>query len=220
MPPKRYTDSGVYPVNQGQLWRVGNHWFTCGDLLDSENPWHELHPDYPPDLVYCDPPWTNGLARTFRTLSGLPQVGYDVHLIFEAIVKLAESVPLWLVTDRKPSAHILGLLDAAHHATWQLHGFTGGRDSSVLAVLHYVHDTPPPDADFTDLIDRELPGRILDQYDTPGIIADPCSGLGITSRAAYSHGWASINNELSPTRMSAALRKLEKASGQHPERIT
>jgi hypothetical protein len=51
-------------------------------------------------------------------------------------------------------------------------------------------------------------------------VVDPCAGRGLTARAAYLAGWESDNNELNPLRVSAALARMERLTGERPVRIT
>jgi hypothetical protein len=75
-------------------------------------------------------------------------------------------------------------------------------------VLHYCGPPLPAVLDLSAMTDYETPLAIMSTF-APGIVLDPCCGLGITSRAAKRAGWHSINFELHPRRMSRAMAQLK-----------
>jgi hypothetical protein len=209
----QYRDSGVYEVARGQVWRVGQHVFCCSDVVEDETLRSVVSAA---DLLYTDPPWSNPLQNQFRTLNELPPTGYDWTEIFKAALAIPTNAK-WVVGDRYRRDEVASMMGTVQ--TWPLQGFTS---PSVLAVLHYagIDVTPPDGADaLANLKDEKLPEAIMRLYPEPGTILDTCAGLGITSRCAERVGWKSVSNELIPNRMSAALRRLEKLSGEKPERI-
>lgn len=210
----KYRDSGVYEVAHGQIWRVGSHVFVCGDVTTMHFP-NVVRGLGVPDLLYTDPPWSDGQAKQFRTLNDLPPPDYAWTEVFKAAIRIPVGAR-WVVGDRYRTGELAALLDDDHYETWQLPGFSTPR---VVGVLHYAGPVPPPDRDFTGIKDQTLPLHILRSYPKPGLVVDTCSGLGITSRCAERAGWRSVNNELSPHRVSAAIRKMEKLIGQTPERV-
>lgn len=92
-----YGDEGTaYPVEVGQLWRCGTHWFYANDLTGSSansasRPFvaavRSLVEEQRAELlqsggrgeviVYSDPPWGQGNLNTFQTKAGLDRASYD-----------------------------------------------------------------------------------------------------------------------------------------------
>jgi hypothetical protein len=223
--PFAYRDSGEYEVCRGDLWQVGNHRFLCSDVV--EDPWlTELVAETPPAVIYSDPPWTDAIAKTFRTLSDLPEADYPWQAIYQAIAGLRpEGAPLWLVTDRYSADWfhddwLPSIAPGEQRLRWWLSGLT---TPTVLAVLHLTMPVIPESAwqnnpCLTNAHDHLLPGLVLQH--TPGLILDPCSGLGLTSRAAEALGLPSLNNELSPLRLGAAINKTGRRVRQQPVLLT
>ena len=58
------------PVQHGDIWRVGDHLFGCGDIEEGSVLAQLLRLARPLTLVYADPPWTSANATSYRTMSG------------------------------------------------------------------------------------------------------------------------------------------------------
>lgn len=214
----RYRDGGIYSVADGDVWKVGRHRFVCSDAVLTPN-LASLVSLYRPDVLYADPPWSNGQAKQFRTLNDQGPLPYDWTEIFKAVLALVPpTTPRWIVGDRYSVETVRKMLDGAHYYSWPLPAFS---TPSVVARLHYSGPTPWHDGNpFTGLKDQRLPEEIIRRCSPEkAIVLDPCSGLGITSRCAERLGRASLNNEVSPHRVSAAIRKMEKLTGYKPEKV-
>jgi len=69
--------------------------------------------------------------------------------------------------------------------------------------------------------DDQTPGIVMRHYGESGLVVDPCAGRGQTSREAERSGWQSVNNELNPLRVSAALSRMMRllGPGNVPRRV-
>jgi hypothetical protein len=202
-----------YPVQTGQTWRVGRHLFVCGSMFALPTP--------RPSLVYADPPWDQGLYKTFHTHAGLAEPSRPWTDLYRRIVFLASGAPCFIEgsTAQEPEvASILDGIDGAEcYAAWPVRS-----QFRRWCVLHY--SGPPLPAGLPDLAglrDDETVAAILAAWplttgvplaQAGGLVLDPCCGLGITSRAAERHGWRSVNYELHPQRMSRAMAQLPAAA--------
>lgn len=218
----RYADSEVYSVQQGQSWVAGRHQFFCSDVTE-KGPFHRAAAAAPNPIVYSDPPWTTGQAKQYRTLSDLPPPDYEWTAIFAGVIALAVDIaaPLFLVGDRYSEDVVRSMLpgDRPNYRRYWLEKFG---NKNVRAVMHYSGwAAPTPGYGFRELHDQKFPRALLADLSAPmgATLVDPCAGLGAVARGAEQYGCASICNELSPNRLSAAMRKLEKQSGLKPERV-
>lgn len=214
----RHQGAEAYPVEQGQVWRVGVHLLACSDTV-TDTLIADLAAEHRPDVLYSDPAWDDGQAQTFRTLSGLGGADYRWEDLYAAVLALAPERPHWVVSSHGGAATVARMMQGGHHASWDLTGFTS---PNVTCRLHYWSPTqvPTPNEHLAQRKDRSLPVAILALYDGyKGTVIDPCGGLGLTVRAAERQGWKAVTNELSPYRVSAALHHLGRATGETPTRI-
>jgi hypothetical protein len=193
-----------YPVRDGETWQAGRHLFLCGSMFGLAAP-------APPSLVYADPPWDQGLYRTFHTHAGLPDPRRSWTDLYRRILALAEGAPCFIEGSTAQADTVADLMDDAEcYAAWPVRS-----QFHRWCVLHYSGPPLPPMPDLTGLRDDETVAAILGAYPA-GTVLDPCCGLGITSRAAEAAGWASVNFELHPQRMSRAMARLGRLT---PERL-
>lgn len=219
-----YKSSGgeVYPVRDGQTWQVftstGHHVFHCSDLMQTQE-FDGLLLDWAddPTLVYADPPWTPAMIAQYRTKSGLEKASYDWATLHQRILGLvAPGTPVYMEGAVSHSGALQDVLPGPIKASWAI-TYYGRRG----AVLHYSGATPPPEGSWGDLVgadDEHTPGIVMGLY-PPGLVLDPVAGRGGTARHAHKRGWSSLNNEMNPWRMSAALHSLARLTGDTPTRI-
>jgi len=217
-----YGDAGDrIPVGFGEQWRVGDHRLLCADQESSAEAIRQFVAPASGGLVYVDPPWDNGNARSFRTKSGIDgSKGRQVVLS-----GLLEKLVLQTATLR-PSAvfYEMGLLNADMLADLFAQQFPGAvqhRYPIVYyrkhpCVLVQVYGEPLPSLSGKD--DENTPGLVMDAL-RPSTVVDLCAGRGGTAVAAAERNIRSWGVELNPRRMAVALDKLSKLTGQPPERV-
>ena len=186
-----------FPVERGQTWRAGRHVFLCGSMFT-------LDPVVRPTLVYADPPWDQGLYRTFHTHAGLPDPSHPWTDLYRRILQLADGGPCFIEGSVAQEAAVAAIMDGwEFYASWPVRS-----QFRRWCVLHYSGPALPAGLPgLAGLRDDATVAAILRAY-PPGVVLDPCCGLGITSRAAEAAGWASVNMELHPRRMSRAMARL------------
>lgn len=226
------TEGDAYPVRSGEVWSCGRHVYLCSDLMAEPSLLRRLlstiaapgRPDRP-TLVYTDPPWGQGLAKAFRTKAGLSEpIAYDWTDVYRECAALAEllEVPIWAecsAADTRIGMSVPATLTREAGGTkrgyWPITYFGGNR-----AGLYYAGAVPPPDLTLegADAAGFRPCALALTSYPT-GVVLDPCGGLGGIPLTAQRVGWASVSNELSPRRMSTALARMNKTTGETPRRL-
>jgi hypothetical protein len=202
--PARWTygaEGAAYPVRPGQTWECGRHVFTCSSLFRVPGLGAAT-------VIYADPPWNQGNLASFRTKAGLKSDSHDWLDVYRRIAEIAGQRPVFLEGGCRQAAAVQAVLSGPQVRQWPISYYR-----YHPAVLHYAG----PDLNGLDpsgLDDDDVPGYILTRLPA-GIVGDPCAGRGVTSRAAEAAGWSSVNVELHPNRVSAALARMTKMTG-HP----
>lgn len=191
-----------YPVQPGDVWYIGRHTFVCSDLIES-SVFRDVLSRETVDLVYCDPPWNEALLSGFRTRAGLQKPKYGVELLYQAITRLVPDAPLYIEGSLGEESWMTQVLPGPYTERFEVTYF-GGKPSLVL----YSGASPEP-VNVSGLAGTQIPEAVMRGHGT-GTVVDPCGGLGLIARSAELTGWASVTNELSPWRMSAAMASVQK----------
>jgi hypothetical protein len=206
-----------FPVNVGEVWRVGNHVIGCGDLergfADAFLSRHET-----PSFSYVDPPWGKSVAEGFREKAGVPSdvdfLGRLMPAIFRAIGQATRAILLEYgvrgLDDVLDVARREGLYEVAR---WP-GTYNGGRSKCHYVQLGRVGEQPMrlPDLsglDEPDVIVAALHGR-------SGVLFDPCMGQGLAAVSAERLGIPSLGTELHPRRVSRTIERLVTTTGCAP----
>lgn len=221
-------EGAAYPVKDGEVWKVGEHWFVASDLMASQVLDHQL--DHLMSrlvgtvIVYTDPPWSQGLLNGFQTKAGLPRAAYHWTTLYTRIagVAHARSLPLYVEASRLESRDGGQVAEAiahpqvrTHDRYWQVRYYR-----SHVSGLFYAGRWPSPvGAEVVDVDDSRTPGLVMQAHGLRGLVVDPCSGMGQTPREAHRVGWSSLNNELSPRRVSVAMSRMARLLGAQPVRV-
>lgn len=231
-----YGDEGrAYPVEPGQVWRCGSHWFMCSDLMASDAFDHWVAGADSGSIgrqvvVYSDPPWGQSLVNSFRTKAGLERAAYRWEDLYARIAKIGHSRgwPVYVegsaMTSRDGRKIPATIEGGAYHHSVEITYYR-----TKPAGLYYCGPSPLHHSVLTRLAgedDEHTPGIVMAYYGSGiygpvGTVIDPCAGRGVTSREAARQGWMSLNNELNPLRVSAALSRMAAFLGGEftPERV-
>lgn len=220
-----YGEAGErYPVEPEDIWRVGRHWIGCSDLMDSSL-LDTMVAEYGITLLYCDPPWGQALVNGFRTKAGLGKASYRWEELYHRIAELGHSrrVPVWIEGSKQESRDGQKIPDTiAHRETREFDAyFPTTYYGRAPSGLYYAGTVPHPvdlDGVLEGMDDAHTPGTVMTAYE-PGIVVDPCLGLGGTAVAAERAGWASVCNEMSTYRTSGALAALAELVGEEPMKL-
>lgn len=212
-----------YPVKAGDTWKLGQHTFLCGDLEGDSPLWEKLS-TMTPDLVYVDPPWNNGNARSFRTKAGVDgEQGRTVDFVSLLKIVLRPSVAFNALTfieaGKREQNIVKGIIEdlgGVVGATWEILYYK--RSPCILIAADFRLNPQNDYPNFTGLDDEDTPDLAIQHY-KPSLVLDPCAGRGGTARAAELAGVASLTHELSPYRMAEALQSVVAISGETPVKL-
>lgn len=222
-----YGDEGTkYRVSEGEVWACGKHIFVCSDIMDSDLFDRTLH-DRSFNLLYSDPPWGTGLLNGFRTKAGKDRATHTWQELYRRVANLghAAKVPVWMECSVIENRDGKQVPDAIRHpsgfseydAYWQVVYYRKNPSGLFHSGIRPVPETL---VDLTGMDDDFTPGAVMASYDLlDAKVIDPCAGRGVTSRQAEEQGWGSINNEMHPARVSAALSRMNEMIGVVPVRI-
>ena len=104
-----------YPVETGDVWKVGPHIFGCGDVTTITN-LSELFEfvDQPyADVLYTDPPWNIAIQKRFHKFAGIdPPVDFLGLLgnMVRVYKKYCPVGPVWLEMGRTHAVEFRDLL--------------------------------------------------------------------------------------------------------------
>lgn len=196
-----------------------------GDLLDQET--RDAYRVVLPGqvrAVYSDPPWNPGNSTYWRTHAGLePRSTYGAFL--DAWVDVAaecqdRGAGDVLVEQSANVAH-QDLLRAAvqRQPRWTLpervvYPVRYGSGSRLLpnALIHFGSAglLPTPYLDPSGMHGEAMTFRVFaGLHLAPGsVVVDPCTGKGMTSRAAHIFGLHFVGSELNPARLDVTLKWL------------
>ena len=217
------TAGDKWPVRVGDIWTAGPNPLAC---LDLETPMADAfygNLREPLALVYSDPPWDTGNAKSFRTKAGLPHDGVTVtrlwHRIMSLVVsRLAPSGDLyleigtrhrddaarWMADAGRPMSDQWPIVYYDKHPCWLLRS----------ASIPRMEQTTPAGLD-----DELTPEWAVAASTQPGdLVCDPCSGRGLTVCAAQRAGRRFVGTELHPRRMAIALDRLARL-GLEPRKV-
>lgn len=210
-----------FPVAVGDVWRADvdglPHIFACGDL-EGITPLHALLGKYGPQLMYVDPPFNAGVARTYRTKAGVESRRVDIVDLWTAVLSPASQYRLLAYVEtgqaQREALHLLaGEMGGAVTGDWDITYYRTKPAALVAVDFRPVPSTDHPD--FTGMDDEHTPLAAL-EWHGQGRVVDPCAGRGLTARAAAQAGWASISHELSPYRLAEALESFKQMTGVTP----
>jgi hypothetical protein len=218
---------GAYPVEPGQVWRVGNHLVACGDLEAGDGErflsWAREHSVWQPELYYVDPPWSPAYISRFRAGAGVEKrPEHTVKSIVQRLARLATGAPLlmemgttyeasevigWVYEAREPFGSNVALVVPITYA--------GGKPAALYA-FGLDEDVHLEGLRGTD--DELTPALAMQQLTKAGgVVVDLCLGLGATARAAEKTGRVCWGLELHPRRCSASLYDLCRAYCGQPQ---
>ena len=200
-------DADRFPVKDEERWIAGSHTFICSDLMDeSARVWEEIANEYPL-LVYCDPPYDQTKARWFAKAA--ERQPYDYLALYERVLGLGLLHPTYVECGKNHRSEIVSIMRSAWNVYWEI-----TYDGKTPAWLLYAGPGAPLFSTNHEKPDNmDTPGLVMAAYAAGGTVFDPMAGRGLTADHAERRGWRSINNELNPRRVSAALSRLSKRYG-------
>lgn len=204
-------------VQPGQLWTVGPHRLLCGDCTAPGTLARLLAGVPAPTLVYSDPPWEPGWHRRFAAQAGVMPSAYPAFVA--AFVAALPPVPLvYLETGARWDGAWRQTLQASG---WLIAGqwpvtYANGRGHNLLTAWSRQAGTLVILPESARRGGAALVRAALVNH-LPGIVLDPCLGLGLTARVAQRVGWICYGVELVPVRLARAVAGLARLTGATPQ---
>jgi hypothetical protein len=221
------------PVRHGDIWRVGEHLFGCGDIEEGSVLAALLALAAPLTLVYADPPWTSANATTYRAMSGAERARKaDWHSVFFRALSPARDRKLLCYTEMgwnpRGEAMQLARRMGARCPWWER--VTYPWTASVIFPADF-RDPPGPVAPVTGAHGWQSdaqwltsghpePSALAFAAHEPGVVLDPCCGEGYTSRSAVTAGWTFVGHEITARRLWNGIQRIALITGNSPERIS
>lgn len=167
------------------------------------------------DVVYSDPPWSPGNEKWWRRHGGhKPPRDYG-ELLRGWCACVVTSNPTHVFVEQSAIERHRGLLlDAIAHCPnwhWPLRETWTVLYGSPLRPNVLLHFGPTPCAtDPSGMHGDAMTRRALGGVPINGTIADPCTGLGMTSRMAHEYHVDFVGTELTPARLARTVEWLRK----------
>lgn len=167
----------------------------------------------PVPLVYSDPPWSPGNEKWWRRYAGeSPPESYSKflggwvaaaascnpeHVFVEQSIRAEHRDYLTQAINRCPSWNI------PYQEAWRTYYGSPARPNMLLHYGCAPLATNPADLKGVKMTREVFKG--LSTYPQGTVVADPCMGLGMTSRLAHERGWNCIGTELNPARLQKTI---------------
>jgi hypothetical protein len=186
-----------------------------GDLLLDAGAAFRALLSAPVSVVYSDPPWNPGNEKWWRRHAGAEPPTDYAHLLDAWCACVAAAQPQHVLVEQSVNLRHKGLL---LEAVGRCHGWglplieewvvQYGSPLRPNALLHFGR--VPLATDPSGMRDEAMTRRVFEglQPAPGGTVADPCMGLGTTSRMAHEFGQHCIGTELCGRRLDVTIRWL------------
>lgn len=203
----RYGDSWEkYSINEGDTWvnASSGSSVTVHDIRDPL-PHHMRCAD----MLYTDPPWNQGNVNSFISKAGsvrrVSSFAEFLDALFLTIDAIAPRVCYLEAGQRHVNDVLTRLTDRWENVTsWKIRYYR----RHPCYLLRGGESTPL--YDYSGLDDTETPLAAI-MYEKPNIVADCCTGRGLTLLAAHKCGIQFHGTELNKRRLAVALELSDRA---------
>lgn len=201
-----------YPIKTGETWierDTGSIVSVC-DII-------ETLPDYMmvADMVYVDPPWNLGNANGFYTKAGLQDRYIDnfsafYKKLFSRITAIKPRV-CYIEVGLQNKLLFMAEMVTCHFPMMQAWDITYYRKNPCVLIRG---GDKFQTFDFTGMDEADTPSIAIEQ-EKPRVVADLCTGQGLTAIAAYRQGKKFVGTELNPRRLAVAIDRVNKIGGKY-----
>lgn len=216
----QYGDAGdEYPVSDGDLWSLGPHHVSCGDVHDGA--WSKMvHEFGAPDIVYTDPPHRPGDEASYRTKAGLDSDEAHFPSLIRAVARPLDGTrhvfaEASLETLEDVAANLDSRLDLPFSEAWEITYY----DDKPCGLVYFGELSFGNR--FTGMDDSETPREALQavsEQESIETVGDPFSGKHCaTLRAAHREDLEYVGTELHPRRLAAGLKRNYERFEELPE---
>jgi len=198
-----------YPIEVGQVWKIGQHRIRAGDLMDDEA--FEWALSQEADFMYVDPPWTQSLISGFYTKAGKQGEGPNFWKFMERVVEVASRVKYraWIEMGNQNIDRLKTLVEARGGVVLEDWAVTYYKKHPSRLIEVLWHDPISHELDLNGVDDGETPFKVCSLLPVGSKVLDVCAGKGLTAEAALRYGHTFIGLELNPRRLAHSIKKVE-----------
>lgn len=212
----KYTDAWEkYKIMPGDMWKIGRHYFMCGDLMSTNL--DKLMEGGQVDVYFTDPPWNQGNATTFRRKAGFVEDTVDFSAFMnkkaDIIDKYARDV-VYVEFGLQHMDDFRFMLESRGFNTTNFWDVVYYNKNPCVLWRGSRLSSKPIDLDVTGMDDTEFPYAVF-EYESKNnknkTSADMCLGwMGLTARASEKYNFTCYAMELNPRRLSLVVDWFDK----------
>lgn len=154
------------------------------------------------DIIYTDPPWNTGNLRSFYTKAGMT-TNRSFEEFLSVLTKHIHTISpevCYLEIGSKHRDAIISMLSQEFKVV-QFWKITYYRKNVCWLIRGSDRAT---DVDFAGIDDSKTP-FVVAQHELPGVVADLCTGRGLTGVAAYKANRTFYGTELNKRRLAVLM---------------
>lgn len=207
----KYGDSWEkYPIKEGEAWADANtrSMVSVYDITSGL-------PSYMTraDMIYCDPPWNLGNVNSFYTKAGRTDYKDNFkefyNSLFSQISRISPTVCYLEIgkqnlsvfrSELKSIFSIVQEWPITYYKKNPCYLLRGGPSLQTF--------------DFAGMDEADTPFEAV-KNEPVGIVADLCTGQGLTAVAAYRNERGFVGTELNPRRLAVAIDRVNKLGGNY-----
>lgn len=208
----KYGNAGDrYAVHRGDVWRVGRHVLSCGDIEAGAHA--GLIGLLPPAMIYMDLPYDQANLTLYRKKAG-EDTGQDLAAFLRLVVAPLARVTgdIYIETGNKAVDALAGELELAGAKVlnrWGIY-YYGTKPCSLVRASFGAGE--PMVASPEGMDDEDTPGWAIERSSKPGdVVADFCVGQGGTAVSAAHLGRRALGMDINGRRLAVTIDKLVKA---------
>jgi len=213
----RYGDSWEkYPVQIGDLWvdkKIGSVVSVC-DIT-------RTLPEYmlAADMIYCDPPWSLGNVNCFYTKADHPdRIHYfsEFYSSFFSRVRQIHPKVCYVEIGKQNRDEFLFQMQAIFPdiREWKITYYK----KNPCFLIRGGHERWQK-CDFTGMDDINTPFAAIHE-ESVQVVADLCTGQGLTAVAAFRLGKSFVGTELNRRRLAVAIDRVNKLGGNYARSVS
>lgn len=202
-------------ISQGEILKVGSHWFMCGDIMENDlEKFIDVLPK-PIDMIYSDPPWNSGNCKYWRTIANKANnqiktypvdFNHFISTINKQLKTLGDLKVIWLEASMKEYIKLISNFNSHNlplNGEWTICYGNPKRPNKLLRFSETKTITEDP----TNFTGEKPTDWAFIQEDSQKCktVLDFCIGLGMTSRKAYKHNKTVYGLELNPQRLQRTI---------------
>ncbi len=204
-----------YPILNGEIWRERqtNSAVSVYDITTGIPHWMKLA-----EMIYCDPPWNLGNLNTFYTKAGRDdykdRFSDFYNSLFLCIADVSASA-CYLEIGKQNLPVFKTALKSIYPVVqvWPIFYYR----KNPCFLLRGGHTLQS--FDFTSLDDAKIPEQAI-LAESATVVADFCTGQGLTAVAAYRHKKTFLGTELNARRLAVAIDRVNKLGGQYESTVS